>query len=248
MNSKASRRVLAALGPLLAAMGLVALAQSEVSRPVYTVFRSGESILLDGRLDEAVWGRAPAFRFVNNRDGSDSPLQTSAKALYDEEFLYFAFQLEDTNIWATFQERDDHLWTEEVVEVFLQADESQSSYIELEVNPLGTMLDIFLLDIRKPLPYPSWNSARLQWAVDVDGSVDGKEGDRGWSCEIALPFEDVLPAPNTPPKPGDRWRLNLYRVEKRPRPAALAWSPTLRPDFHVPSAFGVIEFSGKEVP
>jgi hypothetical protein len=70
--------------------------------------------------------------------------------------------------------RDEHLWEEEVVEVFLQADPNQPSYIELEVNPLGAMLDIYLLAVRKPLHYESWNSEKLRWAVQVDGTVDGK--------------------------------------------------------------------------
>ena len=126
------------------------------------------------------------------------------------------------------KKRDEHLWTEEVMEVFIRADRTQKSYIELEVNPLGTLLDIFLLDVRKPLRYESWNSEKIQWAVHVDGTVDGQPGDKEWSCEIALPLEDVVPAPNTPPKTGDAWLVNVYRVEKLPERTSLAWSPTGR--------------------
>jgi len=143
--------------------------------------------------------------------------------------------------------RDQHLWEEEVVEVFVQADPHQSSYIELEVNPLGTMLDIYLLDIRKPLHYESWNSQRLKWAVQLLGTVDGKDGDKEWTCEIALPLEDVVTAQNLPPRAGDRWRLNLYRVEQRPTPALLAWSPTFKDDFHLPGMFGELVFTGNVV-
>ena len=105
-----------------------------------------------------------------------------------------------------------------------------------------------LLDIRKPLKYESWNSSRLQWAVDVKGTVDGEPGDAEWTCEIALPLEDVVTAPNIPPEPGDQWRVNLYRVENRPEKAGLAWSPTLKRDFHIPSMFGSIVFTDREVP
>jgi len=115
-----------------------------------------------------------------------------------------------------------HIWEEEVVEVFLQADPQQTSYIELEVNPLGTMLDIYLLDIRKPLHYESWNSQKLKWGIQLVGTVDGKDGDKEWTCEIALPMEDIVTARNLPPQAEDRWRLNLYRVEKLPAPALLA--------------------------
>lgn len=218
-------------------------------RPVYEVLRVTTPIEVDGRLDEEAWKKAPQVgAFVNNADGSPSPYHTEARILYDDEFVYFAFRVVDENIWATMTERNQHLWEEEVVEVFLQADPGHPSYIELEVNPLGAMLDIFLLDVRKPIPYHSWNSHRLKWAIHVEGTVDGRPGDREWTCEIALPLEDVVTAPNRPPQPGDRWRLNLYRVQRLPEAASLAWSPTLRRDFHVPERFGEIVFSAGQVP
>ncbi len=217
--------------------------------PSYTVLKTKSPIRIDGKLDDPAWAAAPLVgSFVNNVDGSPSELGTEARILYDDRFLYFAFKLADSNVWSTFRGRDDHLWTEEVVEVFLRGDPQTKSYIELEVNPLGTLIDIYLVDVRKPLPYASWNSAKIDWAVQVDGTVDGQDGDRGWTCELALPMEDVVPAPNIPPKPGDRWRLNLYRVESKPQKAGLAWSPTMKPDFHVPDMFGVIVFSDQLVP
>lgn len=215
--------------------------------PVYEVSRTATPVKVDGKLDDVVWTRAPRFPDFRNLDGSPSTSKTEAKALYDDNFLYVSFRCADNNIWATLKKRDQHLWDEEVVEIFVQADPQQSSYIELEVNPLGTMLDIYLLDIRKPLLYESWNSRKLKWGIQVLGTVDGKDGDREWTCEIALPMEDVVTARNLPPRAGDRWRLNLYRVEQRPTPALLAWSPTFKVDFHIPSMFGEIVFTNNLV-
>jgi len=217
--------------------------------PSYQVLKTSVPIVVDGLLEDPSWLRAKAVgAFVNSPDGAPSDLKTEAKILYDESYIYFAFRVWDENIWATYQDRDEHLWTEEVVEVFIQANAEEPSYIELEVNPLGTMLDIYLLDIRKPLPYKSWNSVKLKWAIDVKGTVDGKPGDTEWTCEMALPLEDVVTAPSIPPNPGDQWRVNLYRVESKPEEAGLAWSPTMRRDFHVPSMFGRIVFSDLKVP
>jgi hypothetical protein len=36
--------------------------------------------------------------------------------------------------------------------------------------------------------------------------------------------------------------MKLYRGEQLPVPASLAWSPTLRDDFHVPHRFGELVF------
>ena len=53
-----------------------------------------------------------------------------------------------------------------------------------------------------------------------------------------------------PPKPGDRWRFNVYRIERPGGPADpekgvlnLAWAPTGQHSFHVPEAFREIEFA-----
>ena len=217
--------------------------------PRYEVARVTSPLTIDGQLTERAWKEAAEVGpFVNNRDGKQSKLSTQARVLYDDNYLYFAFRAVDKNIWATMKKRDEHLWLEEVVEVFLQPNAKIPNYIELEVNPLGTMLDIYLLDTRKPLHYESWNSEKLRWAVHVDGTVDGKDGDREWTCEIALPLEDAVTAVNLPPKPGDRWRMNLYRVERRPEEAEVAWSPTLQDDFHVLSRLGEITFTDRTVP
>ena len=63
-----------------------------------------------------------------NLDGAPGSYETEARALYDDTFLYFSFRCRDDNIWATFKTRDQHLWEEEVVEVFLQAD-PQPNYL-----------------------------------------------------------------------------------------------------------------------
>lgn len=217
--------------------------------PTYHVFRTTVPIQIDGRLDESAWAKVPLVGdLVTNVESTASFSRTQIKVLYDETFLYLSFRCEDENIWATLKHRDDHLWEEEAVEVFLQADPRQPDYIELEVNPLGTMLDIYLRDVRKPLHFESWNSEKLRWAVQVIGTVDGEAGDREWTCEIALPMEDIVTAPNLPPRTGDRWRLNLYRIEKKPLRYELAWSPTLKGDFHVPIRFGELVFSDQPVP
>jgi len=241
MQDKTLLMVLSILS-LLVATALTTNAQAP-RLPLYEVARTAVPIKVDGRLDDVSWAKArPVGDFVNNSDGSPSQYKTEAKLLYDDNFLYFSFRCTDDNIWATLKRRDQHLWEEEVVEVFLQADPQKPSYIELEVNPLGTMLDIYLLDVRKPLHYESWNSEKLRWGVQVFGTVDGKGGDHEWTCEIALPMEDVVTAPHLPPQPGERWRMNLYRGESLPIQAEMAWSPTLKNDFHVPSRFGEIVF------
>lgn len=234
--------LLLGVGPIVAVAGT---AEARTRPAVYEVARTAVPIRVDGALDEPVWAKAAVAELVSNADGSASHVKTEARLLYDDAYLYVAFRCDDENVWATMKKRDEHLWEEEVAEVFLQPDPAEPSYVELEVNPLGTMLDIYLLDVRKPLHYESWDSEKLKWAARVDGTVDGEGGDRAWTCEMAFPFEDAPTAPHTPPRPGDRWRMNLYRVDARPKPAEVAWSPTLEADFHRPNAFGELVFTDR---
>lgn len=230
-------------------VSMSSLAAQAHERPSYTVFKSSHPLKIDGVLDDVPWSGAPEIGdFKNNIDGEAAPVRTMAKILWDDQFLYFAFRSWDENIMATLDQRDDHLWTEEVVEVFVQPNKDHPNYLEFEVNPLGAMIDIYLINIRKAIPYKSYNAAGLQWAVQLDGTVDGEAGDKGWTCEIALPITEFITAENLPPESGDRWKANLYRVDQLPKRAGWAWSPTLKADFHVPAMFGELIFSEHTVP
>ena len=88
--------------------------------PRYEAAYVTSGIKIDGKLDEKAWSESAVIGgFVNNREGSRSELATEARILYDQRFIYFAFRVTDTNVWATMKRRDEHLWLEEVVEVFL---------------------------------------------------------------------------------------------------------------------------------
>src|ERR1043166_1939844 len=103
--------------------------------PTTTIRRTAERIVIDGRLDEPVWGRAEALRLTRVEDGRPTRYATTARLLWDERFLYVGFECEDPDIWGTFTERDAHIYDEEVVEVFLDDDSDGVSYLEIEVSP-----------------------------------------------------------------------------------------------------------------
>lgn len=210
----------------------------------YTVMRTLGPIKVDGVLDERSWQAAKSTGAFRANDGSGAATsRVEAKMLWDDSNLYFAFECDDTDLVGTMTKRDEHLWEEEVVEVFIDPDGDEKNYIELEVNPLGTFLDLFVLTPVVPIPYESYNIG-AQWAVKVDGTVqNSSDRDRGWRVELAVPLTDAVTAPNRPPKDGDKWRLNLYRIERRPKEQYIAWSPTLKPSFHTPSRFGEVTFS-----
>ena len=76
--------------------------------------------------------------------------------------------------------------------------------------------------------------------------------DKGWLAEIAIPLADVnglaKDGVKVPPKLGDSWRLNMFRMdspEGKPQLAS-AWSPPLVGDFHALDKFGEIVFADEK--
>jgi hypothetical protein len=218
------------------------------------VKRTAFKPLIDGLLAETQW-RAAGFTepFVRYEDGSGTGLSTRAQFLWNGDFLFIGFTCEDPDVWATLSHRDDHLWNGEVVEILGDPDGDGRDYFEIQVNPLGTQMDL-LMD----RPYSeggradlSWNCGRMESAVSVMGTLnDDARPDTQWTCEVALPFDELAPlAPSMtfPPAAGDSWRILVTRYDyERTGDRTIeisSWNKTDSRGFHVPGKFGRIVFS-----
>jgi hypothetical protein len=260
---------------MVIALGTPAEAQP-VRLPVYDARKAVDTVRVDGRLDEASWVLSPRvgeMRLIH--DSSRRPtFPTEAALTWDDTHLYVAFGCTDSEPWARATNRDDRLWDEEVVEIFLDPDGDGRQYAEIEVSPTNVVVDLLIAAPRAGGPNARrWDVAGLQTAVTTHAA--------GWVAEIAIPWASLAEAGVTSaPRPGDAWRVGLYRI-KRPggvakagridalvkerreatdeRKAALdellrtlraddeysAWSVT-RPDlgFHDPERFGTVTFIG----
>jgi hypothetical protein len=209
---------------------------------------TGENMEIDGRLNENAWNGAQKLFLKDNRSGEDvedPSFSSYVLVCHDEAHLYIAFVNQDRNIWATFENRDDFLWEEEVVEVFIDTDEQPSTYIELEVSPKNVLFDSFITDTLNIdlVETPKFTLSGWLTAVSVDGTVgDTTDVDRSWVVEMALPFESMI-ADYVPEKLNTyRWKINFYRIDRdADGPNSYAWSTTSR-RFHAPSKFGILQF------
>jgi hypothetical protein len=224
----------------------------------YIVKRSTAELNVDGQLIEEEWKAAPLTeRFVIYHDGAVTNLKTQAKLLWDDDFLYIGFICEDPDVWATLENRDDFLWNEEVVEILCDPDGDGLNYFEVQVNPLETILDLTLNKAYYAGGQAniSWNLDSIQAAVWVDGTLNNiNEIDSLWSCEVALPFQELAflaPSLNFPPQDADEWRILLTRYDyERTGDEVVeisAWNQTDSRGFHVPEKFGRIIFSSENV-
>ena len=185
----------------------------------------------------APWCEILGVRFCDAVTGAAPKQGTEVRAAWNDDEWRLLFIADDTNPWATMTQRDAPLYEEETVEVFFDPVGDLESYFEIEVNPLGTVLDLVLRKSR------SGYKADRAWQCEGLRTLVRRHAG-GWSAEIAIPFASVT---NSPPRPGSRWRANFCRIDRPSRDGSLpreltAWSPLLRASFHTPERFGVIEF------
>jgi len=218
-------------------------------RPEYRCHRAPSPIVIDGRLDDPAWQAAEGVDLVLADSGAAPRQRTTARLLWDDDYLYIAFDCEDDDIWGVTTERDKDIYNQEVVEVFIDDDCDDWSYVEIEVSPLNAVLDLYMLNRDgHRRSFWNWNSEGLKTAVWVDGDptrrgkADGNP-DRRWTVELALPLKDCMTAPHLPPQHGDVWHINLYRIDRGVHADEYsAWSPPGVINYHTPERFGRLVF------
>lgn len=109
----------------------------------YTCYRAPAPLTIDGRLDEAAWRAAPRSpRFVDVVSGAAGLYDTRAAALWDDEYLYIGFWVEEPWVRAAITERDALIFLENDIEVFIDGGDT---YYEFEINALGTIYEVFFI-------------------------------------------------------------------------------------------------------
>lgn len=211
--------------------------------PEYVVTRASKAPTLDGVLDDAAWKDARPVVLRGSFDGRPAQLRTEARLVYDDAALYVAFDIEDPDIWGTLKQRDDPIYEQEVVEIFLDANADGRTYNELQVSPHNVIFDAYFPARRQGMD-TSWDS-EMKTALKVRGTLDdASDRDEGWTVELRIPFARLAEVPHVPPRRGDRWRFNLYRLEHHGRRAVegQAFSPLFVGDFHALPRFAWLTF------
>lgn len=220
-------------------IAVLALAGAAVlaAQPRYDAAHAIDSITVDGRLTEFTWLAAKQVGQFHNIRGGETPA-TQALLAWDSRNLYVAFVAVDPMPWSKMFERDDELWNEEVVELFLDPDGDGRDYPELEVSPHNIVVDLLI-----PAPGEVPASEAKKWDIEGLQTAVGKQGP-GWTVEIAIPWASLeASGVSEAPRPGDEWRVGLYRIERPENadPQFLAWAPTQN-SFHEPERFGTVRF------
>ena len=82
---------------------------SDITPKRYTCYRAASPLEIDGHLTDGPWKAAPWTDLFVDIEGDAKPLPrfaTRAAMLWDDEFFYFAADMEEPHVWGTLTKRD----------------------------------------------------------------------------------------------------------------------------------------------
>ena len=257
-------------------VALVLLSLPASAQRHYVCYYAAERPVIDGSGNEAVWQHAPwteDFLDIEGEARLQPPLRTRARMLWDSTYLYIYAELAEPDLWGTLRQHDTVIYDDNDFEIFINPDNSTHRYFELEINALGTVMDLFM-----PKPYRNGGKALLSWdtqgllsAVQVKGTLNQPgDVDQGWSVEMAIPLKSLSFWGDGPVRDSTQWRINFSRVEwdrdvrdgqyqvrtdagtgRRLPEHNWVWSPQGYINMHMPEKWGYLQFSthtGLEAP
>ena len=197
--------------------------------------RTGVELRLDGKLDEAFWASLPAYELSDLETGAPAHDRTVFRVVWIEDSLLFGIQCRDhdpgnLNVTAR-KDGDLGVWDGDNIEILLET--QTHAYYQIALSPAGAVVDVD----RENRIDTRWSSG-----VEAGACID----DEGWSLEVRIPAAgdmaaDVVPLSGVAGRKPSKtypWHFNLCRQRVRENGKELtAFSPTGKPDFHVPLKF-----------
>jgi hypothetical protein len=189
---------------------------------------------------------AASWNTLTVTQGADKRI-TRFKVLYSTTGIYFLFHNEDKILTASKTTDFEHLWEEDVAEVFVWPDTTHTIYFEYEISPLNVELPILIPNMEgKFLGWRPWDytgERKIRHLTSVIGGTK-KTGSpiTAWYAEFFIPYELLMPLKNVPPVRGTVWRANMYRVDYDDKNVIeWSWKKTEK-SFHEFSKFGRLTF------
>src|ERR1700722_12242686 len=104
-----------------------------------------DRISIDGILDEKAWVKAQKMtEFAMYWKKSKPTMATTARLLWDNQYLYFCAEMEDLDLFAIEREANGETWEDDAFTLFLKPSEKGRAYYEFQVNARNTPLELYL--------------------------------------------------------------------------------------------------------
>ncbi len=199
-------------------------------------------IVLDGALDEATWQQAPSFSLHPTPKGAVVSQATTVRFVWDETALWVGFDVDDDDPHSLYRERDAPLYESEALELFIDADGDHDVYVELQASPTDVVFDA---------SFAGGSRQHMNLGYDLSWTTATKGRPQGYTQEWRIPVAGLLDVPPGEPRPGARWQINVFRLERRRSNGVIvateasALSPPGRPDFHALEALTTLVFAAE---
>jgi hypothetical protein len=202
---------------LIMLLALAAPGQStkDAPPPPVTAMRAGEEIKIDGQLSEKVWQNPgySTFTQVDPNDGTEPSEKTMVWVAYDDQALYVAAYLYDSEkakITSRLCRRDDYGesdWFMFCVDPYF---DRRTGY-QFAVNPSGSICDWTLQN-------DTWSDSTWDGVWEAKAALNGE----GWAVEMKIPFSQL----RFKRQDENVWGVDFQRVIKRKNEfITYAWKP-----------------------
>ncbi len=199
-----------------------------IPRPTLTAVLTTEPIRMDGRLDEAVWRMTPpagGFVQAEPREGEPASEETEVWVAYDEENLYVAAYLHDSDpagVVVNDIRKDFDDQSQDVFSVILDTFADHRNGYVFMTNPEGARGDRQVANEGREI--------NAQLGCHLVGG-DAPRTEDGWTLEMAIPFR----ASGSMREARDVWGLNFSRTIRRKNETDY-WAP-------IPRAYNLMRLS-----
>jgi hypothetical protein len=220
------------------------LSSDRTTRKYHVPFIQGD-ITLSGKGDDPQWQQAASLSdFVYPWETGTPPL-TQFQALHNDEWLYCLFTVNDDHAYVHEPGSNDKraVVKSSRAEIFFRRDEGLNPYYCLEIDPTGRVYDYEARYHRAFDPTWSWPDGALIIETDRTPTT--------YTVEIAISKASLKALGLLR---DNRIEAGLFRADRIPNTQSagafkwISWvmPDATTPDFHIPSAFGVLELESRD--
>jgi hypothetical protein len=195
------RRLIFCIWLPVAAAPALGQTRDEAAEKSFRAVRTEIAPIVDGRLDEEVWALADVvedFHEIQPIEYDEATQRTQVFVLYDEDYLYVAAKLWDTEpdkITAQILRQGSGIGNDDNFGVILDPFHDRRSGYRFQVNPNG---------VRSEAIYQNTTQTQSNW--QGIWQAEARIVEDGWTVEMAIPYKTLSFNPAN-----DIWGINFSR-------------------------------------
>ena len=170
--------------------------------------------------------------------------QVEFRIAHTGDYLLLHFRVTEASVRAVAAEDNGRVWEDSCVEFFIQTDEQQPLYYNIECNCAGTLLIGHGVRGNRTHAEKAVMDSVQRWSSLGRTPFEERVGACSWELVEVIPVSALF-GDTVDRLDGKVWRANFYKCgDLLQTPHFLSWNPIDLPEpcFHCPDFFGQITF------